>query len=202
LKFNNEETRTMTPLSARNQVYVGLALAALMLTTRSHHFASVHHLPDASWAVFFLAGVWLRPAWTFPVLLAGAAATDYVAITVFGVSSFCVTPAYVMLLPAYGALWLAGRWFAGRGHEGWSALAPLAAAVTLSATVAELLSSGGFYFLGGRFADPTLAEFGGRFATYFPHNLLTMALYVGVAGVVYVAILLAGSRGAGVSVRQ
>jgi hypothetical protein len=48
----------------------GLLLAALMLATRSHHFASPLHLPDASWAVFFLAGActWRahRPPTTVP----------------------------------------------------------------------------------------------------------------------------------------
>ena len=49
-------------LSTRNQLLIGLALAVLMAITRGHHFATVN-LPSASWAVFFLAGVLLKPRW-------------------------------------------------------------------------------------------------------------------------------------------
>lgn len=47
---------------------IGLTLAALMALTRYGHFGSAVSLPDASLAVFFLAGFYL-PAWVFPALL-------------------------------------------------------------------------------------------------------------------------------------
>lgn len=183
----------MNQLTTRNQLLLGLLFTALMLTTRSHHFASLHHLPDASWAVFFLAGVYLRPMWVFLALCACAAGIDYVAINWGGVSSFCVTGAYVMLLPAYGALWLGGRWYATRHADHFSTLLPLAGIVALSAIAAELLSSGGFYFLSGRFVEPTLVEFGPRFATYFPHNLTTITLYVALAAVIHAGFVVSGA---------
>lgn len=186
----------MTTFTTRQQTLIGLLLAALMAATRSHHFAGLHHLPDASWAVFFLAGLYLRPAWTFAALSLLAAASDYVAITWGGVSSFCVSPAYVMLLPAYGALWLAGRWYAGQHHERIATLVPLALAVTGGAAVCELLSSGGFYFFSGRFADPALAEFLPRLAKYFPHALSSLALYIGAAASIHVLAALLGGRAA------
>ncbi len=46
----------MIPVSPRSALAIGLSLALLMAATRSHHFATALHLPDASWAVFFLAG--------------------------------------------------------------------------------------------------------------------------------------------------
>jgi hypothetical protein len=178
----------MTTLSARNQLYAGLALAGLMLATRSHYFASMHHLPHATWAVFFLAGVYLRPAWAFPALFAAAATSDYVAVTWGGVSGFCITKGYATLPLAYGSLWLAGRWSARQQLNGWSSLAAMTGAALISATAAGLLSSGGFYFLGGRYVDPTLAEFGQRFVKYFPHNLTSMAIYLGLAAILHGAI--------------
>ena len=42
----------MLNLTPRQQISVGLALTLLMLLTRSHHWASIHSLPDASWAIF------------------------------------------------------------------------------------------------------------------------------------------------------
>ena len=67
----------MTPMLSRSALPVGLALAVLMAATRSHHFATALHLPDASWAVFFLAGVYLWRVSMLPALMAEAALIDY-----------------------------------------------------------------------------------------------------------------------------
>lgn len=188
----------MTTPALRQQTLIGLLLAAFMAATRSHHFAGLHHLPDASWAVFFLAGAYLRPAWAFAALSLLAVTSDYVAITWGGVSSFCVSPAYVMLLPAYGTLWLAGRWYGRQHSERIATLVPLTLSALGGAAVCELLSSGGFYFFSGRYLDPTLAEFLPRLAKYFPHALSSMALYVGAAAVVHAALAAVNGRSAGV----
>lgn len=174
-------------LDIRQQWMIGLGLVVLMVMTRGHHFASVAALPAASWAVFFLAGVYLRSVWVFPALLAAAGLLDVAAITWGGVSSFCVTPAYAFLMPAYGALWLAGRWYAGRHSEQWRSLIALGASVLLGALICELLSSGGFYFLSGRFAQPGLTEFGNRLLQYFPASLSNLVCYVGLATLIHVA---------------
>ncbi|MGX2039366.1 hypothetical protein ACWJKU_04425 [Methylocaldum sp. MU1018] len=181
----------MNDTTSKNFWPVALGLAALMAATRSHHFASVTHLPDASWAVFFLAGFYLRPAWMFPALLGLAGLSDYVAITWLGVSDFCVSPAYGFLLPAYGALWLAGRWYARRHHFRFSTLPSLALALLTGAAISELLSSGGFYFFSGRYVETNFAEFGARLAKYFPHALEGIALYIAAAILVHVAFGLA-----------
>ena len=178
----------MNVLSNRQQIQLGLLLATLMVITRSQHFASLHHLPEASWAVFLLAGIYLRPLWVFPALCGAAAATDWLAIGVGGESAFCVTPAYTMLVPAYAALWLAGRWYAKRHEDRPATLVTLAGAVLVSALAAELISSGGFYFLGGRFAETSLAEFATRLVQYFPSSLGALTLYVGVAALIHAVV--------------
>jgi hypothetical protein len=109
----------------RSAFAIGFSLAVLMAATCSHHFATALHVPDASWAVFFVAGFYLRPLWTFPALLALAGVSDYVAITSFGVSDFCMSPAYGFLLPAYGSLWFAGRWYAARHRFTFSHAGPV-----------------------------------------------------------------------------
>ncbi len=178
----------MLSLTPRQQLAIGIALALLMALTRSHHWATLHALPDASWAVFFLAGVYLRPSWVAPVLMLGAALIDYVAITWGGVSGFCVSPAYWLLIPAYGALFLAGRVYARHHRLSWSALPWLLGCALAGAVLAELFSSGGFYFFSGRFAEPSLGEFIPRLVKYFPHMLSTMAAYLGLAAVIHVAV--------------
>ncbi len=184
----------MITIAPRSALAIGLSLALLMAATRSHHFATTLHLPDASWATFFLAGFYLRPLWVFPALIALAGMSDYVAIAWFGVSDFCASPAYGFLLPAYGALWLAGRWYAGRHRFALSTLIPLAGSVVIGAAVCELISSGGFYFFSGRFAKTSLVELGLRLAKYFPPSLVSLAFWMGIAIVVHIVFTLAGSN--------
>jgi hypothetical protein len=98
----------MRSLSVRAQWTIGIVLALLMAATCGYHFVTIEHLPSASWAAFFIAGMYLGSRLVFPALLAEAALLDFAAITWGGVSNFCVTPAYGFLLPAYSTLWVAG----------------------------------------------------------------------------------------------
>jgi hypothetical protein len=177
----------MPVISPRIQLAIGLILALLMAVTRGQHFATVN-LPSASWAVFFLAGVLLRPRWVFPALFLLASALDFGMVAAGSVSDWCTSPAYWMLLPAYGTLWLAGRLYAGWHRERLSSLALLVVTMLVAAFVCHLLSSGGFYFLSGRYPEPTLAGFLPRIAHYYPRFLSNMALYVGLAIVSYLGL--------------
>lgn len=179
----------MNPIAPRHQILLGLFLTALMAATRGQHLA-VLALPDASLAVFFLAGVWLRPAWTFPALFAASALIDAVAVTWGGVSPFCISPAYVLLVPAYAAPWAAGRWYAEHHRLAWSTLAPLVAAVLASGALAELFSTGGFYLFSGVFPDPTLEGLVMGLLKYLPTSLIHLAFYLGLAALAYLSLAL------------
>ena len=172
-------------LTPRTQLLIGLALAALMAMTRGQHFATLN-LPSASWAVFFLAGVLLTPRWVFPALFIQASLLDFAAIQWAGVSDWCMSPAYWALVPAYGSLWLGGRLYARMHHEHFSSLLSLAAVVCLSALVCYLFSGGGFLYFSGRYPEPSLALLAERIAQYYPRYLGSLALYVGLAAVLYV----------------
>ena len=177
----------MRSFSHRMQLTIGIVLAIVMGVTRGYHVPPFDHLPSASWAVFFLAGVNLRSRWVFPAFLAEAALLDYAAITWGGVSNFCVSPAYGFLLPAYGTLWFAGHWYADRHRDTAMTLLPLTMSVLIGAAVCEVISSGSFYFLSGRFEQTTLMEFAERFSRYFPHSLSSLLFYVGIAAILHVA---------------
>jgi len=187
----------MLNLTPRQQIAIGLVLTLLMLLTRSHHWAGIHSLPDASWAIFFLLGVYVRALWVVPALIAASVLIDNVAITWGGASDFCVSPAYWLLIPAYLVLFAGGRFYA-RGHSlSLRGLARLAGVALVVVAVADLLTSGGFYVFSGRFAEPTLAGFVPRFEHYFPPMLGTFTLYLGVAAMVHVALAAAFRRDAG-----
>jgi hypothetical protein len=178
----------MHALTRRNALILAVALSAIMWLTRGNHFASPVHLPDASWAIFFLAGFYFRQRAVLALFLVQAALVDCLVTTQFGVSNYCVTPAYIFLLPAYSALWLTGHWFAAHYRLNMRSLPYFAAAALAGTAACELVSSGSFYFLGGRFAETSLGEFATRLVEYFPADLGGAALYLGCATAIHLLI--------------
>lgn len=156
-------------------------LALVMLVTRSHSLSQYMHLPDTSLASFFVLGFLVRRAIAFGALFLLGFAIDVVVINWFGQSDFCFTPAYWMLVPAYGTMWLAGRIAQDRLGGRVAALPAVAALLVAATFVSELFSSGSFYFLGGRFADPTIAGFLPRLLRYFPPTLWATLGWSGLA---------------------
>lgn len=165
----------------RFDLAVWAALAAVMLVTRTHSLSNVMHLPDTSLASFFALGYLVRNRTAFAGLFGLAFAIDVVVIYVMGGSGFCFTPAYAMLLPAYGVMWTAGRFAARKLPITASSIAPAALLVAMATLVSELMSSGGFYFLGGRFEDPTLTGFAPRLLRYFPPTLFATLVWASAA---------------------
>ncbi len=167
------------------QFFVGAALFVLMMATRFHHFGSALHLPDASWAIFLAGGFYLIGNRFLVFFLVAAALIDWVAITRFGVSAYCVTPGYALLIPAYASLWYGGRWFRKHYRFGWSALAPLAGTVLVSVALCFVISNLGFALGGEQFAEMSLASYFRRVGHYFPGFLLTTAGYVAFFAVLH-----------------
>lgn len=175
----------MTLFTSRKVWVIGISLILAMAMTRGHHFASVVALPDASLSLFFIAGAIALPLWFFPLLVLEAVLLDFMAINFAGVSSFCVTPAYGMLLPAYASLWFAGsvfrRFFSTKAFP----VASLLLCALVGTACYELISSGSFYLLSGYFNEPSLSEFADRLAKYAPSQFKYTLIYLSVAGVIY-----------------
>lgn len=148
-------------------------LALVMAVTRLGHFGEYGGPPDASWAVFFLAGLWLREARLFPAFFVLGWVVDLAAFAL-GTPTDCYSIAYLFLIPAYGSLWWAGRWAAEGG------LGRIAVAVPASAAVTFFFANLGMYWLAPSTSAPTLASFVAAVAGYFPGYLLTMAANVAV----------------------
>lgn len=173
-------------LPAPKQSLILLALVALMLATRFHHFGTVLHLPDASMAIFFVAGFYLAGTVALPLLLLEAGLIDYIAISLAGVSDFCVTPAYSMLIVAYGLLWYGGAFYARRYYRpDLGGVLPAAAIALVSCLLSFLVSNGSFYWFGGRYADPHFAEFVQRFMQYMPSFVSVAMAYIAAFGVLH-----------------
>lgn len=179
--MNGQSTPALPLASARGQWAVGLGLAALMIATRGQHFASVDALPSASWAVFFLAGALLRPMWALPVLFVLATALDLGSHAAGTISDWCLSPAYWALAFAYASLWLGGHVYRRLHVDDWRTLPWLALTLVVTASVAYLLSKGGYWFFSGRYPDPTLQGFLARVPAYYPRAFGTLAGYAGAA---------------------
>jgi len=174
-------------LSPRMQLIIGIVLATLLVLTRSQHFADLHNLPGASWAAFFLAGVYIKSRWGLTALFTLTFLLDF-SVFWSGAYSSCFTPAYAMLLPAYASLWMTGRWYA-KQHDliTFNRLLLLGGAVLVGTFSCELLSSGGYYLFSGKF-EPSLSEFASRLVQYYPYSLSSTAFYVTVAALIHAII--------------
>jgi hypothetical protein len=178
------------------RIVILLALAAVMAVTRIHLSLLHHDVLDASWAIFFLAGFWLRGAgrWAFPLLMAEAVLVDYLVISGQGIdfwSHYCVSAAYWFLIPSYFSLWLGGSWLAK--HQAGLRLQTLgmaAVALAVSWAACYLVSNGSFYWLSN--SVPLPRSFAAWFANlgdwYLPF-LQTTALYVGLGAVMHVLVI-------------
>ena len=169
------------------------ALVLLMAATRFNHFGSSVSFPDASLAVFLLAGfllarLTLPSLMAFIFLLLEAGGIDYYAINAAGVSDWCVTPAYWFLIPTYASMWLGGRWLAPRLQYTLSSLILFGGVSWLATTIAFLISNGSFFLLSGRYSDMSVTEYTGRVAQYYPSYVAGSLIYLALATVAYILL--------------
>lgn len=173
-KLTNRDEKMKILLS---KIRTPLALAGLMLATRFHHFGDAISLPDASLAVFFLAGLWVGGWKFFGLLLVEAGFIDYLAITQFNVSDYCISQAYAFLIPAYACLWIAG-WYCARFKTlNSTTLITQLGLLFIATTVAFIISNGSFYLLSGKFSDLNWVEYSTRVMQYYPPYLTATLIY-------------------------
>jgi len=163
-----------TPLRsehANRQIALLGLLSLVMVMTRFHHEGSAFSLPDASLAIFFLAGIFLENPLSYWALLILAAAVDYIAITALSVNSYCISPAYLFLAPTYAALWFGGRFIKQSPHRSLMHYAALLAlTVMFSSSIAFLISNGSFYWFSGKVSGIGIVDYAleltGAFSSY------------------------------------
>ena len=167
----------------------GLAgLMLLMAATRFHHFGTAFSLPDASLAVFFLAGFWQGGRYVLAALLLEAGLIDYVAITQLGVSDFCISPAYVFLIPSYALLWLAGQFSSKLPITSAQNAAKALTGLVVAATGAFFISNTSFYLLSDQVANISWSQYLHGFSLYYP-SYLSVALFYSLSIIGLVKLL-------------
>ncbi|MEO7935538.1 MAG: hypothetical protein ABIR27_04695 [Dokdonella sp.] len=175
-------------LSQPQRVGIFVALAMIMAGTRINHFGA---LPDASWAIFFVAGFYLRGSlrWVFPALMTLAVFVDYLVISGQGLnfwSHYCVSPGYWFLIAAYGAMSLGGMLLRAQHKElGLRSLGLLVASFVIAECVCFVVSNGSFYWLSSSVASTSMSGWMQNMADWYLPYLRTSGLYVGVATVLH-----------------
>lgn len=167
------------------KVVIIAALALLMAATRMHHFGSGLHLPDASLAIFLLAGVLVASPLLFGALMIEAAALDYTAVTQLGVDNYCITPAYWFLVPTYGVLWFAGRYYAKHHQNSLRGLGLFSIIAFAAVSLAFLISNGSFYAFSGRYPGMGLVEYSTQVAQYYVPYVSGAVVYLIPAVIVH-----------------
>ncbi len=179
-------------------IVIFVLLTAMMAATRFNHFGSAFSLPDASYAIFFLGGLYLArmarvSVIVFIALLLEAGLIDYYATSVQGISDWCMTPAYWFLIPTYGSLWLVGRWVSSRPTMQSrtmekNGLMILALSTWVASSFAFVFSNVTFYLFSERFADMSMVEYSTRVAQYYVSYVSVALLYIACAVAVHMAV--------------
>lgn len=168
----------MKSLSRPMFTAVASLFALVMIATRFNHFGDALHLPDASMALFFLGGLYLRKHLAFLGFVVLSVLIDWYSVSYAGVSDFCITVAYAFLPLAYAVLWYAGRLLAPRYNGSLASHGMVFAGIVVSATLSYAVSNGAFYWLGGRYTDPNMSQYLQRFAQWAPLFVRAAAGYV------------------------
>ncbi len=155
-----------------------LTLMAFMALTRIDHFGSALTLPDASLAVFFLAGISTYGIKFFGLLLLEAGLIDYIAINHFGISDFCITPAYGFLILTYFMMWLAGDYLKPFLRLNFANTLYAVGLIVIATSVAFLVSNGSFYVFSDYFGELSWDKFFRQAADYYPAYGSSTLIYI------------------------
>lgn len=166
----------MFNLSTKQTVGIAVVFSLILWATRGQHVASMMSLPDATWAIAFMLGFLLSPI-LFLIVLVQAFVIDYLAM-----GNYLFNAAYAALVPAYLALWLAGRWLRQHYEQHGFRVSRVLVALISGVAICELISSGAFYL---QKSNASLAGFAELFGTYFFGNLFFTLCYVAIASLAF-----------------
>ena len=181
--MNTKSTYLPKQLAQKKQWLIFVGLIALMLMTRS---GLVSHIHDASWAVLFLVGFYLRHYLGLPLVILTAIGIDFAVIAARGGhQDYYLTPSYLFVIPAYSVLWFAGRAAANNYSETIKGFVTFICIAVIGIVACDLLSSGGFYLMSASIQGLSIGELVSRISQFTLISLQTTLLYLACAAIVH-----------------
>jgi len=167
-----------TPISLLFAIFAVLTL--LMLATRTHHFASLNHLPSASIAIFFLAGMYLRNMKSFWFFYTLTLVIDLASSYFRGQFGDCITTSYPALVLSYGVMFAAGFYTKPNWQQSaWqNNIIKVAIGLFVASSIAFFISNGSYYALSGKFPELSWAEYATRVDKYYFRSISNPVFYV------------------------
>jgi len=162
-----------------NTLAIAIGLLLVTIVTRGSHFGNAALLPDATLAALFLGGILLRRVGWLVLLLAAAFLSDAWAVNFQNVSSFCITPAYLGLIPSYGLAWLGGWLLQSRDNP--FSIVRFTLAGFVSASLAFCLSNVFWYLFSGYFGQMEVTQFTTAVSKYYLSYVGYTMLYLALA---------------------
>lgn len=175
---------TMKSVSTKPELSILIAIFAtltlLMLATRTHHFASLNHLPSASIAIFFLAGMYLRNMKAFWFFYTLTLVIDLVASYFRGQFGDCITTSYPALVLSYAVMFGFGYYTKPKWHiQSWQAnVVKVTIGLFVASSIAFFISNGSYYTLSGKFPELSWAEYATRVDKYYFRSISNPIFYV------------------------
>ena len=171
-------------------VAVFAILSFLMLATRTHHFASLNHLPSASIAIFFLAGMYLRNMKAFWFFYTLTLVIDLASSYFRGQFGDCITTSYPALVLSYGVMFAAGFYTKPNWQQSaWqNNIIKVALGLFVASSIAFFISNGSYYALSGKFPELSWAEYATRVDKYYFRSISNPVFYVISAIVIHFTI--------------
>ena len=163
---------------------IAISLLIATVVTRGSHFGDAALLPDATLAALFLGGILLKRAGWLAAMLAAAFLADAWAVNFQGVSSFCVTPAYLGLIPTYAATWGCGWLLQNKSNDAF-APARFVIAGFAAASLAFVISNVFWFIFSGYFGQMPLPVFIASVSKYATSYIGYTLLYLGLAWAIH-----------------
>lgn len=170
----------------QSPTWLALVLLAAILLTRTNHFGSSVHLPDATLAALFFGGLMTLNLRWFALAIFAAFGMDFYALGFAGVSDYCVSLGYWGLIPTYAVVWGAGRWLSKQQKP--FALSNYIATAWVANSVAFVMSNAFWYVFSDKINTLSVVEFSQRVAKYYTPYLSHTVVYLGLAWLAYGAI--------------
>lgn len=165
-----------TTQTTTKHLMIAAAIAFIMLLTRGSHVLTSLSLPDASLALLFIGGLYLRKAAWFGLFVVFATVIDFGASAINNWYGFCLTAGYWGMLPTYAAMWLAGVWLSKQNDS--LDIVKYTFAGLLATLLAFVISTQTYYLFSGRFPNKGIIDTIQYGWDYLPSYMGFTALYL------------------------